>query len=74
MALQWRTELSLCDAVTQRSGTELRLKAAELRGLSADTNINSGHYKDTGAAGPLVNVVYAAAEKQLSLSFHYVSV
>lgn len=42
VAPQRRTEHSLCAAVTQRSGGELRLKAVEQRGLSADTNINSG--------------------------------
>lgn len=43
-----RTEHSLCAAVTQHSGSELRLKAGVLRGLSADTNINSAALQRCG--------------------------
>lgn len=63
MAPRRTTEPSLCAAVTQHSGTELRLKAVVLRGLSlsADSNINSG---------PLQRLTVG----QLSLHFNVVKI
>lgn len=71
VAPQWRTERSLFAAVTQHSGIELRLKAAELSAPSACTYINSTHYKEhTGPDRPPVHFSFYCHWKSRSLAVH----
>lgn len=69
VAPQRRTERSLFAAVTQHSGIELRLKAAELSAPSACTHINSAHYKEhTGPDRPPVHSSFYCHGKSRSLA------
>lgn len=71
MAPQWRTERRLFAAVTQHSGIELRLKAAELSAPSACTHINSTHYKEhTGPDRPPVYSSFYYHGKSRSVAVH----
>lgn len=66
-----RTERSLFAAVTQHSGVELRLKAAELSAPSACTHINSTHYKEHARPDrPPVHSSFYCRGKSISLAVH----
>lgn len=73
VAPQWRTEHSLFAAVTQHSGIELRLKAAEQSAPSACTHINSAYYKEhAGPDRPPVHSSFHCHGKSRPLAVHRV--
>lgn len=65
VAPQRRTERSLCAAVTQHSGRELRLKAVELHGLSGPLQ---RHCRDSWAS----SLLYAAVWKVYKNNFEFI--